>query len=119
MAQRDPLVEYQREGYGMFQTMMEGIREESVAFLYNLEVQPAEATVEAGQPPAPGLEAPAQPTQLQYTAPAEDGSTETHIEQARSAKTAQNGSRGTRKDATGPAGNGQQQAPRRAKNRRR
>ncbi|WP_138413998.1 preprotein translocase subunit SecA [Sinomonas gamaensis] len=119
MAQRDPLVEYQREGYGMFQAMMEGIREESVAFLYNLEVQPAEATVEAGQPPAPGLEAPAQPTQLQYTAPAEDGSTETHIEQARSAKTAQNGSRGTRKDATGPAGNGQQQAPRRAKNRRR
>jgi preprotein translocase subunit SecA len=119
MAQRDPLVEYQREGYGMFQAMMEGIREESVAFLYNLEVQPAEATVESGQPQAAGLEAPEMPVQLQYTAPAEDGSTETHIEQSRSGKAAQNGSRGNRKGATGPSAANQQQAPRRAKNRRR
>src|SRR5215472_13277547 len=29
MAQRDPLVEYQREGFDMFNTMMEGIKEES------------------------------------------------------------------------------------------
>src|SRR5580704_12384588 len=28
--QRDPLVEYQREGYDMFGAMMEGIKEESV-----------------------------------------------------------------------------------------
>jgi preprotein translocase subunit SecA len=39
MAQRDPLVEYQREGFDMFSTMMEGIKEESVGFLFNLEVQ--------------------------------------------------------------------------------
>ena len=39
MAQRDPLVEYQREGYAMFQTMMGQIREESVGFLFNLEVE--------------------------------------------------------------------------------
>ena len=39
MAQRDPLVEYQREGYDMFVTMMESIKEESVGYIFNLEVQ--------------------------------------------------------------------------------
>ncbi|MFV0425948.1 MAG: preprotein translocase subunit SecA [Beutenbergiaceae bacterium] len=39
MAQRDPLVEYQREGFQLFQAMNEGIKEEAVGFLYNLEVQ--------------------------------------------------------------------------------
>jgi len=39
MAQRDPLVEYQREGFDMFNAMMDGIREESVGNLFNLEVQ--------------------------------------------------------------------------------
>ena len=38
-SQRDPLVEYQREGFDMFNAMMDGIREESVGFLFNLEVQ--------------------------------------------------------------------------------
>jgi preprotein translocase subunit SecA len=38
MAQRDPLVEYQREGFDMFNTMMEGIKEESVAYLFNSKV---------------------------------------------------------------------------------
>ena len=37
-SQRDPLVEYQREGFDMFATMMDGIKEESVGFLFNLEV---------------------------------------------------------------------------------
>jgi preprotein translocase subunit SecA len=39
MAQRDPLVEYQREGYDMFNSMMEGIKEESVGSLFNLQVE--------------------------------------------------------------------------------
>jgi preprotein translocase subunit SecA len=39
MAQRDPLVEYQREGYDMFATMMEGIKEESVGYLFNSRVE--------------------------------------------------------------------------------
>ncbi len=49
MAQRDPLVEYQREGFIMFQAMMEAIREESVGFLFNLDVEvtPAEDVVVA------------------------------------------------------------------------
>jgi preprotein translocase subunit SecA len=37
--QRDPLVEYQREGFTMFSAMLEGIKEESVGFLFNVEVQ--------------------------------------------------------------------------------
>ena len=37
--QRDPLVEYQREGYDMFSAMMDGIKEESVGNLFNLQVQ--------------------------------------------------------------------------------
>ena len=36
--QRDPLVEYQREAYDMFTVMMEGIKEESVGFLFFAEV---------------------------------------------------------------------------------
>ncbi|GAB2479795.1 preprotein translocase subunit SecA [Luteococcus sediminum] len=39
MAQRDPLVEYQREGGTMFNAMMEAFMEEVVGFLFNLEVQ--------------------------------------------------------------------------------
>ena len=42
MAQRDPLVEYQREGFDMFTAMLEGIKEESVGYLFNLEVEIAE-----------------------------------------------------------------------------
>ena len=38
-SQRDPLVEYQREGFDMFAAMMDGIKEESVGFLFNLDVE--------------------------------------------------------------------------------
>jgi preprotein translocase subunit SecA len=44
-AQRDPLVEYQNEGYTMFDTMKEGIREESVGSLFNLQVQVQESPI--------------------------------------------------------------------------
>lgn len=43
MAQRDPLVEYQREGYDMFKGMLEGMKEESVGFLFNVTVEAAPA----------------------------------------------------------------------------
>ena len=39
MAQRDPLVEYQKEGYDLFTAMMEGIKEESVGAVFYAEVQ--------------------------------------------------------------------------------
>jgi preprotein translocase subunit SecA len=50
MAQRDPLVEYQREGFDMFAAMMDAIKEESVGFLFNLEV---EVNEEGTEEPAP------------------------------------------------------------------
>ncbi|MBC7551816.1 MAG: preprotein translocase subunit SecA, partial [Cellulomonas sp.] len=42
MAQRDPLVEYQREGFQLFGAMTDAIKEESVSYLFNLEVKVAE-----------------------------------------------------------------------------
>ena len=55
MAQRDPLVEYQREGFDMFNAMLDAIKEESVSFLFNVEVQqpaPEEPAVDAEEVPA-------------------------------------------------------------------
>ena len=76
MAQRDPLVEYQREGYELFAAMMDGIKEELVGLLFHVEVN-VEATDEDGVPviAAPGLEEPASAeiSQLRYTAADEDG----------------------------------------------
>ncbi|GIJ69396.1 protein translocase subunit SecA [Virgisporangium ochraceum] len=76
-AQRDPLVEYQREGFDMFQQMLDGIKEESVAFLFNLEVQVEAAEAAAEEPQveihAKGLGAQRLPRNLQYTAPTIDG----------------------------------------------
>jgi preprotein translocase subunit SecA len=39
MAQRDPLVEYQREGGDMFNAMMEAFMEEVVGYIFHLEVE--------------------------------------------------------------------------------
>jgi len=75
MAQRDPLIEYQREGYEMFQTMMGQIKEESVGFLYNLEVevrQSGEEVEAKGLRVAPSVEN----QKLQYTAANDAGEVE-------------------------------------------
>lgn len=52
MAQRDPLVEYQREGYDMFMAMLDGMKEESVGFLFNVTVEavPAPPVAPAAEP---------------------------------------------------------------------
>ncbi|MCV7252042.1 preprotein translocase subunit SecA [Mycolicibacterium fluoranthenivorans] len=56
MAQRDPLVEYQREGYDMFVAMLDGLKEESVGFLFNVAVEAAPpAPAPAAQPMSQGL----------------------------------------------------------------
>ncbi|QJY46747.1 preprotein translocase subunit SecA [Pseudonocardia broussonetiae] len=56
MAQRDPVIEYQREGYDMFSAMLEGIKEETVGHLFNVKVQapapPAAAPVDGAAPAA-------------------------------------------------------------------
>jgi preprotein translocase subunit SecA len=105
-SQRDPLVEYQREGFDMFAAMMDGIKEESVGFLFNLEVQvepeqpepaveeefevgPALAQAAAASTgsngtrtedhpsiSAKGLDLPKQPQNLSYSAPSEVGAAE-------------------------------------------
>ena len=49
MAQRDPLIEYQREGYELFNAMMDAIKEETVGFLFNVEVQVAPQEGEAAE----------------------------------------------------------------------
>jgi preprotein translocase subunit SecA len=68
MAQRNPLVEYQKEGFDLFTAMMDGIKEEAVGFLFNLQVQvePVDeddaaedvvgATVEDGEEPTAAVE---------------------------------------------------------------
>ena len=95
MAQRDPLVEYQREGYELFSAMMDGIKEELVGLLFHVEVS-VEPNDEDGAPviAAPGLDAPtpAEVTQLRYTAADEDG---TAVERG-----------GTPKNAPCPCGSG-------------
>jgi len=48
MAQRDPLVEYQREGGDMFNAMMEAFMEEVVGYLFNLQVQVEPAAPQVG-----------------------------------------------------------------------
>jgi preprotein translocase subunit SecA len=47
--QKDPLVEYQREAFDMFGGLLEAIKEESVAFLFNLQVDPNAAPVDPAQ----------------------------------------------------------------------
>ncbi|WP_447009441.1 preprotein translocase subunit SecA [Saccharothrix hoggarensis] len=50
MAQRDPLIEYQREGFDMFNAMLDALKEETVGFLFNLQVEAAEPQP-AAEPP--------------------------------------------------------------------
>ncbi|MEZ0074993.1 preprotein translocase subunit SecA [Planotetraspora sp. GP83] len=87
-AQKDPLIEYQREGFEMFSAMLDGIKEESVGYLFNLEVEVqanpiveenAEvdaAVAETGSIIARALRQPARPTEMVYTAPGESGDVE-------------------------------------------
>ena len=73
MAQRDPLVEYQREGYELFSAMMDGIKEELASLVFNVQV-----TVEGdgSEVKAAGItEKPTESAALQYTAADETGIT--------------------------------------------
>ncbi len=80
MAQRDPLVEYQREGFALYQSMMGSIREEAIGFLFNLEVE----VTGGADVQARGL---AQPTaaagQLTYSAPNADNAGEVEVRNER------------------------------------
>ncbi|RYU12849.1 preprotein translocase subunit SecA [Nocardioides iriomotensis] len=131
-SQRDPLVEYQREGFDMFTAMMDGIKEEAVGFLFNLEVQveqeepePAEldeeaaalaagaalsqaaASAQAGHEhpviSAKGLDKPKQPQALSYSAPSETGEAEV---QGRTVSNADDPFAGVSRNAECPCGSG-------------
>src|SRR6185436_729031 len=76
MAQRDPLVEYQREGYLLFQAMTEAIKEESIGYLFHVEVEVTAEPELGDEAPvlvAKGLVTAQRPTHLQYSAPSVDG----------------------------------------------
>ena len=105
MAQRDPLVEYQREGFLLFEAMNEAIKEESIGYLFNVEVEvnanaaqdaveaaPSDGFAAARAIRAKGLETPKAPAQLHYSAPSDDGSVqerdELHAESEASRKVA-------------------------------
>ena len=96
-SQRDPLVEYQREGFDMFAAVMDGIKEETVGYLFNVQVTVEEdedadydeddedvlvidPTLRSpvGQPHihAKGLDSPTSPANLTYSAPDESGEAE-------------------------------------------
>ena len=77
MAQRDPLVEYQREGYSMYQAMLDAIREETVSYLFNLDLSKQRTKASAVQ-----LQSPSRPKFLQYSAPNEEGGTDVRVENA-------------------------------------
>ena len=103
MAQRDPLIEYQREGYDLFSAMMDSIKEETVGYLFHAQVQVAPevseeaaeaveelvdvsaspvgaslaAAVASGAAAAPKIQAkglgPVRPDHMEYSAPDETG----------------------------------------------
>ncbi|GGO75702.1 preprotein translocase subunit SecA [Nonomuraea cavernae] len=84
-AQKDPQIEYQREGYEMFSAMLEGIKEDSVGFLFNMEVEVQENPIveeedamvaETRSIIARGLRGPERPAELEYSAPGEQGDVE-------------------------------------------
>jgi preprotein translocase subunit SecA len=53
MAQRDPLVEYQREGFLLWQAMNESVKEEAVGLLFHVDVQVNPGQSEAAAAPQP------------------------------------------------------------------
>ncbi|MBO1737099.1 preprotein translocase subunit SecA [Leifsonia sp. TF02-11] len=107
MAQRDPLVEYQREGYAMFQQMMGAIREETVGFLFNLEVEVNQAPDEVAAPAvaAKGLaRGDSSEGRLSYSAPGEQGEVEVRNQRGQIEKAATDrAQRAQRQAAPAPA----------------
>ena len=82
MAQRDPLVEYQREGFDLFVAMMEAIKEESVGYMFNAEVTVtphvhSDGADEGVELETKGLITPKSVAALQYSGPSESGEVKT------------------------------------------
>ncbi|MBP9699591.1 MAG: SEC-C domain-containing protein, partial [Elusimicrobia bacterium] len=58
--QKDPLIEFQKEGFNLFETMMQRVREEALEFLFRIEaapvVQPQHRVMVTEKPEAPSIE---------------------------------------------------------------
>ncbi len=58
--QKDPLIEFQKEGFNLFETMMQRVREESLEFLFRIEaapvLQPQQRVMVTEKPEAPKIE---------------------------------------------------------------
>jgi preprotein translocase subunit SecA len=131
MGQRDPLTEYQREGYQLFEAMTDSIKEQSVQVLFRVEKRLVPA--EGEEAPVPAQQAQRVPTMsgatstggtaaggaggmtmnmgaLTYSGPAEDGSGAAATKKAtpKTAKPADDGGTfpGTAKNAPCPCGSG-------------
>jgi preprotein translocase subunit SecA len=118
-AQRDPLVEYQREGYQMFTAMMDGIKEESVGNLFNLQIQVQENPIvtEDDVPQAPSFAAqPAEPPVAQAPQPSQvtQGQQRRPGQQRQQGRAGQQSQRGQRAQGSAglPAGLGPRQPQR-------
>jgi len=77
MAQRDPLVEYQREGFEMFTTMQDGIKEDVVRLTNTLQVQVTSSAGSDGDEPEVEVDAEElrhKTPKMQLSAPSEGGS---------------------------------------------
>ena len=77
MAQRDPLVEYQREGFEMFTTMQDGIKEDVVRLTNTLQVQVTSSAGSDGDEPEVEVDAEElrhKTPKIQLSAPSEGGS---------------------------------------------
>jgi preprotein translocase subunit SecA len=116
-------VEYQREGFEMFSAVMDSIKEETVGFLFNLQVTVEEEAEDdeevlavapglrspvGGGDHAPhihakGLDAPSAPANLTYTAPSESGDAEVR---AAAAPKADDPFAGIARNAPCPCGSG-------------
>ncbi len=96
MAQRDPLVEYQREGYELFQRMAESVREESVGLIFSVDMDSVAAPAPAATLPGvqdargvltqealrqAGLDEPETPEHLELTSANESGEVQTVVDE--------------------------------------
>ena len=128
MGQRDPLTEYQREGYQLFEALSDSIKEQSVQVLFRVEKRlvPAEdAQVQEVEAPAAAAPAPRVPagratatgggggmtsnmSALTYSGPSEDGSASTKKAPAKKKAPEADGGTfpGTPKNAQCPCGSG-------------
>ena len=81
MAQRDPLVEYQKEGYDLFVAMMNGIKEETVGYMFHVQPNGGEESEEQDGEEEPRISlGEDRPQQVQYSSPTLDEEVPAHVE---------------------------------------